>query len=92
MTTKELIATIADMNDMSKSDVKAVLDATLETIQDCLVEREDVILNGFGKFVTSERKARQGRNPQTGATIQIAASTVMRFKASSVLKKAVKNG
>jgi len=90
MNKKELIEAVADMNDMTKSDVKEVLDATLETIQEALEEGETVEFIGFGKFHVTERKARDGRNPSTGAKIKIAASHGVRFKVGATLKAAVK--
>lgn len=89
MTKKELIDDVADMNDMDKSDVKNVLEATLETIQDSLVEGEFVDFHGFGKFVVNERAARKGRNPKTGESIDIAAKNAVSFKPAKALKDAV---
>ena len=89
MNKKELVAGIADMNDMTKSDVAKTLDATLEMIQDALSEGEDVVLPGFGKFSVSHRAARKGRNPATGETIQIKASKGPKFKAGKTFKDAV---
>lgn len=89
MTKKELVASIADMNDMSKSEVGEVLNATLEMIEYALVEGESVDLSGFGKFSVVERAARKGRNPATGASIQIAASKGAKFKPAKALKDAV---
>lgn len=89
MNKKELVAGVADMNDMDKSDVEKVLNATLEMIQDALSEGEIIDLYGFGKFSAVERAARKGRNPATGESIDIAAKTGITFKPSKVLKDAV---
>lgn len=89
MNKKDIVASVAEMNDMNKGEVGEILDATLETIQDALGEGEVVDLYGFGKFSVSERKARKGRNPQTGETIQIAAKNAVSFKPSRVLKDAI---
>lgn len=89
MNKKDLIANVAEMNDMSKSDVEEVLNATLETMQDALVEGEAVDLYGFGKFTSVERAARKGRNPSTGASIDIAAKNAVTFKPAKALKDAV---
>lgn len=85
----DLIDTIADAADLSKSQAGAALDALLGDIQGALAKGERVAIAGFGTFQISERAARQGRNPQTGATIQIAASKNVRFKAGKALKDAV---
>lgn len=89
MTKKDLIANVADMNDMAKNDVDSVLSATLETIQEALEEGEPVDLYGFGKFETKERAARKGRNPATGESIDIAAKNAVTFKPAKALKEAV---
>lgn len=91
MTKKELIENVADMNDMTKSDVTEVLNATLEMIQEALSEGETIDLYGFGKFSITERAARKGRNPATGESIQIAASKAVKFKPAKALKDAVNN-
>ena len=85
----DLIDTIADAADLSKSQAGAALDALLGDITGALSKGERVAIAGFGTFQISERAARQGRNPQTGATIQIAASKNVRFKAGKQLKYAV---
>ncbi|MBR85278.1 MAG: DNA-binding protein HU [Rhodospirillaceae bacterium] len=85
----DLIDTIADAADLSKSQAGAALDALLGDITGALSKGERVAIAGFGTFQISERAARQGRNPQTGATIQIAASKNVRFKAGKQLKDAV---
>jgi len=68
----------------------AVVDATLAAIQKALKKGNAVTLVGFGTFRISKRKARKGRNPQTGAVIKIAAKKVPVFKAGKGLKDAVK--
>ena len=85
----DLIDTIANAADLSKSQAGAALDALLGDITSALAKGERVAIAGFGTFQISERAARQGRNPQTGATIQIAASKNVRFKAGKQLKDAV---
>ncbi|HCK11973.1 MAG: DNA-binding protein HU [Gemmatimonadetes bacterium] len=85
----DLIDTIANAADLSKSQAGAALEALLGDITGALSKGERVAIAGFGTFQISERAARQGRNPQTGATIQIAASKNVRFKAGKQLKDAV---
>jgi nucleoid DNA-binding protein len=69
---------------------KEAVDSVLNAITDALAKKDAVQISGFGSFKVSERKARTGRNPQTGQAIQIAASRVPKFVAGKALKDAVK--
>lgn len=75
---------------MTKKDAEVALASTLEAITEALKEGDKVQLVGFGTFETRERAAREGRNPQTGEKITIAATTSPVFKAGKALKDAVK--
>tara|TARA_Y100001972_G_scaffold126186_1_gene179325 strand:+ start:552 stop:824 length:273 start_codon:yes stop_codon:yes gene_type:complete len=85
----ELIDAIAAAADLSKADAGRALDATIEAITGALKKEDTVSLVGFGTFQVKTRSAREGRNPQTGATIQIAEAKVPGFKAGKALKDAV---
>jgi DNA-binding protein HU-beta len=85
----ELIDAIAASADISKADAGRALDATLEAVTGALKKGDSVSLVGFGTFAVKERAAREGHNPQTGQTIQIAAAKVPGFKAGKALKDAV---
>jgi DNA-binding protein HU-beta len=85
----ELIDAIAAAADLPKASAGRALDAVLDSITNELKMGEQVALVGFGTFSVKQRSARSGRNPQTGATIQIEASTVPSFKAGKALKDAV---
>jgi DNA-binding protein HU-beta len=74
----------------TKKDAQAALDAVLSSIAEALKKGDTVSLVGFGTFKVTERKARKGRNPQTGQEIYIAASKVPKFVAGKALKDAVK--
>ena len=89
MNKKELITKLAEVMGSTKKDAEAALDAVTTVITDALAEGQDVKISGFGTFSVTERAAREGRNPMTGETIQIAASKSPKFKASSALKNAV---
>lgn len=89
MNKSELIDAIAAAADLSKADAGRALDATIESISGALKNGDTVSLVGFGTFQVKERAAREGRNPQTGATIKIAAAKVPGFKAGKALKDAV---
>jgi DNA-binding protein HU-beta len=85
----DLIDAIASAADINKSDAGRALDAIVDSITDALKRGDQVSLVGFGTFSVKHRAAREGRNPQTGATIQIAASNLPSFKAGKALKDAV---
>ena len=89
MNKTELVKIVAEKSSLTQSDVNKAFDAILETITESLKSKEEVNLPGFGKFKVSQRAARTGRNPQTGAEINIAAATVPSFSAGKTLKDAV---
>ncbi|MBO4338125.1 MAG: HU family DNA-binding protein [Lachnospiraceae bacterium] len=89
MNKTELIAAVAEKAEISKKDASAAVEAVFEVIGDEMQKKEKVQLIGFGTFQTSERKARTGRNPQTGEDIKIAAATLPAFKAGKALKEKV---
>jgi len=89
VTKSEFIDQVAEKAGLSKKDAGDAVDAVLSTIESTLKSGGDVVFSGFGKFSVSARAAREGRNPATGATIQIAASNVPKFSAGAALKKAV---
>ncbi len=90
MNKTELTEAMADAADISKAAAGRALDAMVESITEELKKGEQVTLIGFGTFSVRERAARTGRNPQTGDTMQIAASKAPAFKAGKALKDAVK--
>ena len=85
----EFVETLADRLDVSRAQADRALSAVLDIIAEQLGEGEKVAFTGFGSFEVSERAARTGRNPQTGAEIQIAASKVPSFTAGKALKDAI---
>ncbi len=85
----DLINKVAEVLD-SKKDAQAAVDCILSTVTEALAEKESVTLVGFGTFKTAERKARKGRNPQTGNEIDIPARNVPKFIPGKALKDAVK--
>ena len=90
MTKQALIDYVAEKTGLAKAQTKKCIDATLEGITDALKKRDGITFTGFGTFKTYDRKARTGRNPQTGESIKIPAATVPKFKAGKALKAAVK--
>jgi DNA-binding protein HU-beta len=91
MNKTEFVAAVVSKTGLTKVDVEKVVSAYHEVVTETLAKKEEVGFVGFGTFKTSERSARKGRNPQTGAEINIAASTVPAFKAGKRLKDAVKD-
>ncbi|MBQ9321555.1 MAG: HU family DNA-binding protein [Eubacterium sp.] len=90
MNKTEFAAAIAEKAGLSKKDAEAAVKAFIDVVAEELKAGEKVQLVGFGTFEVSERSARQGRNPQTGETIEIAASRTPKFKAGKALKDLVK--
>lgn len=89
MNKSELIDAIADSADISKAAAGRAIDAVVDSITGSLQKGDPVTLIGFGTFSVKDRAARTGRNPQTGAEIQIAAAKIPSFKAGKALKDAV---
>ncbi|NIR28391.1 MAG: HU family DNA-binding protein [Gammaproteobacteria bacterium] len=89
MNKAELIDAVAESANLSKAGATRAVDAALDTITETLKKGDTVTLVGFGTFEVRDRSARTGRNPQTGETIDIAASKVPAFKAGKALKDAV---
>lgn len=89
MNKQELIEQISNEADISKAAAARVLDAFTNSITNALKNGDTVTLIGFGTFAVSERAARTGRNPQTGAELKIAARKVPAFRAGKALKDSV---
>ena len=85
----ELVAAIAEKTELSKKDAEKALKAFTDVVAEELKKGEKIQLVGFGTFEVSERAAREGRNPQTGEAMQIAASKSPKFKAGKALKDAL---
>jgi DNA-binding protein HU-beta len=89
MKKKELIERIAAKAGVPKSEAQKYFEAFEEVVTQALKSGEEVQITGFGKFSVRERKAREGRNPQTGQKMKIAAQKVPAFSAGNALKEAV---
>ena len=90
MNKAELVATVAAKAELSKKDAAEAIDAVLATITDALKNDDKVQVVGFGTFEVRQRAARKGKNPQTGAVVDIPAAKVPAFKAGKALKDAIK--
>lgn len=89
MNKSELVASVAEVAELTKKDAEKAVNAVFASVQKALVEDDKVQIIGFGTFEVRTRAARKGRNPQTGETIEIPASKNSVFKAGKALKEAV---
>lgn len=85
-----MIDALAKDLEMPKAQVRRMVDAFIETVSETLVKGEKVQMSGLGTFLVKKTASRQGRNPQTGDSITIAARNVVRFKPAKPLKESVK--
>jgi DNA-binding protein HU-beta len=90
VTKSEFVDAVAEKAGLSKRDAEEAVKAFLSTVEGELKKGGEVAFSGFGKFSVTQRKARTGRNPATGETIQIKASKAPKFSAGAGLKAAVK--
>ena len=89
MNKAELIDLVADKTGLAKKDATNAVDTILDGIKNAVAKGDKVSLSGFGIFEKSDRAARTGRNPQTGAPVTIAATSVPKFRAGAEFKKTV---
>ena len=89
MNKADLINALAEKNGLKKKDAEAAVNAVLDLIAEALKKGEKVAIMGFGSFETKTRAARTGKNPATGAPIQIPASKAIVFKAGKALKDSI---
>lgn len=86
MNNSDLAEKLAAEASIAKADAKKAVDAIFVAIADAAAAREEISLNGFGKFKVKDSPAREGRNPSTGETIQIAASKKLTFAPAKAIK------
>ncbi len=89
LTQTEIVNTLAESSGLKKTEVKSMFDAIAALATDEVKKNGEFTLPGFGKLVKATRKAREGRNPATGATIKIPAKTTVKFRLGKALKDAV---
>lgn len=89
MNKQDLISSVADQSGLTKADAGKAVEAVFEAITESLKKGDEVRLVGFGTFSVSKRKASTGRNPRTGETMAIKASSQPKFKAGKGLKDSV---
>ena len=90
MNKSDMVLRVASRASVSKSEAAAAVDGVFAAIRDALAKGDSVTLTGFGKFSVKSRPARPGRNPRTGESMEIAASTAPSFKAGKTLRDAVR--
>jgi len=89
MTKVEIIQNVYDRLGFSKKDAAQIVESVFDIMKERLEKGEKIKISGFGNFVVKEKKARRGRNPQTGTEIEISPRKVLTFKSSQVLRKAL---
>ena len=89
MTKAELVGEIAQKSNLSKADAEKALNSFIDVAKKTLKKEGKLALSGFGSFEVTKRKARKGRNPQTGEVINIKAGKAVRFRAGKALKESV---
>ena len=89
MTKIDIIQNVCDRLGFSKKDSARIVESVFDIMKDELAKGDKVKISGFGNFIVKDKNSRRGRNPQTGAPIKIAASTVVKFKAGKALKDAI---
>ncbi|WP_226019647.1 HU family DNA-binding protein [Novosphingobium sp. FKTRR1] len=86
MNSAELAEAVANGHGLTKTDARKIVDAVFEAIADAAAKGDEISLNAFGKFKIKDTPAREGRNPSTGATIQIAAARKLTFAPAKAVK------
>jgi integration host factor subunit alpha len=86
MTKADIIESIYEKVGLSKEESSRIVELVLEIVKETLEKGEKIKISGFGNFVVRQKRARRGRNPQTGQEIEISARKVLTFKSSPILK------
>lgn len=89
MTKIDIIQNVYDKLGFSKKDAARIVESVFDIMKEELEKGDKIKISGFGNFVVKEKKARRGRNPQTGSEIEISPRKVLTFKSSQVLRKAL---
>jgi len=89
MTKLDIVQNVTDKLGLSKRDASRIVESVFVIMKEQLSKGETVKISGFGNFVVKSKRARRGRNPQTGSEMEISARKVLTFKSSNLLKKAL---
>ena len=87
LTKLDIVQNVSDKLGLSKRDSSRIVESVFEIMKEQLSKGNTVKISGFGNFVVKNKKARKGRNPQTGSEMEISARTVLTFKSSPILRK-----
>ena len=92
LTKADLVQSVYQKHDLTKAQAAEAVESFLQIAKSCLVEGEDLLISGFGKFNVKNKNARRGRNPQTGKELVLDARQVVTFKPSGILRERINNG
>jgi integration host factor subunit alpha len=92
ITKAELVSIVSENCSFSRQESVQIVDQVFQILKETLEKGEKVKISGFGNFITREKRARKGRNPQTGHEMMISGRRVLTFKPSAILRKAVNQG
>ena len=92
LTKADLVQNVYQKHDLTKAQAAAAVEAFLHIAKECLVNGEDLLISGFGKFNVKSKNSRRGRNPQTGKELILDARQVVTFKPSGILRERINDG
>ena len=92
LTKADLVQSVYQKHELTKAQAAEAVESFLQIAKSCLVEGEDLLISGFGKFNVKNKNARRGRNPQTGKELVLDARQVVTFKPSGILRERINNG
>ena len=92
LTKADLVQNVYQNHDLTKAQAAEAVEAFLQIAKNCLVDGEDLLISGFGKFNVKKKNARRGRNPQTGNELILDARQVVTFKPSGILRERINDG
>lgn len=92
LTKAEIIQNVYQKHDLTKAQAAEAVEAFLRIAKDCMIQGDDLLLSGFGKFNVKKKSSRRGRNPQTGKELILEARNVVTFKPSGILRERITHG
>lgn len=92
ITKADLVQNVYQKHDLTKAQAAEAIESFLQISKGCLIDGEDLLISGFGKFNVKKKKSRRGRNPQTGKELVLGARRVVTFKPSGILRERINDG